>query len=211
MDNHKKENKNHNHSCCEESSDVFNGQMSMMSHGSAGAFLHRFWVVTFLLIPLVLTNSAVIHFFNIPTFAIGKWVSFGIATIIFGFSFIFFQHAWMEIKARSYGMMTLVSIAVISGYLFSVAATFIPTLGIDFYLEISTLVWVLLFGHYLEAKSSSAAGNALQEVAKLLPKQAHLIRGEKEIDVDVSDLKIGDVVLVKPGKKFPRTGLLRSV
>ncbi len=209
MDNHKKENKNHNHSCCEESSDVFNGQMSMMSHGSAGAFLHRFWVVTFLLIPLVLTNSAVIHFFNIPTFAIGKWVSFGIATIIFGFSFIFFQHAWMEIKARSYGMMTLVSIAVISGYLFSVAATFIPTLGIDFYLEISTLVWVLLFGHYLEAKSSSAAGNALQEVAKLLPKQAHLIRGEKEIDVDVSDLKIGDVVLVKPGEKIPADGVVK--
>lgn len=54
---------------------------------------------------------------------------------------------------------------------FSVVSTFLPALEVEFYLEISTLIWVLLFGHYLEARSSSAAGNALQEVAKLLPKK----------------------------------------
>jgi len=179
-----------------------------MSHGSAEDFLRRFWIVTFLLIPLIATNGFVMGLLNLPTFAMGKWISFGIATIIFGFSLVFFKHAWMEIKMRSYGMMTLVSIAVAAGYLFSVASTFMPSISVEFYLEISTLIWVLLFGHYLEAKSSSAAGNALQEVAKLLPKQAHLVKDGKEIDIDISELKEEDVVIVKPGEKVPADGVV---
>ncbi len=181
-----------------------------MGHGSAGDFLKRFWFVTFLLIPLILTNAFVADVFGIPIFALSKWISFGIATIIFGFAIVFFQHAWMEIKAKNYGMMTLVSLAVASGYLFSVAATFIPAIEAEFYLEISTLIWVLLFGHYLEAKSGSAAGNALQEVAKLLPKQAHVLKDGKEIDVDIAELKEGDTVLVKPGEKVPADGIVMS-
>lgn len=107
-------------------------------------------------------------------------------------------------------MMTLVSIAVGSGFIFSVVSTFIPSLNVEFYLEISTLIWVLLFGHYLEAKSSSAAGNALQEVAKLLPKKAHRLVGDKSEEVDTSLLKEGDVVLVKPGEKIPADGVVNE-
>lgn len=176
-----------------------------MSHGSAGQYLRRFWIVTFLLIPLVLVHPTVSEIFGI-TFGLNDWVQFVIATVIFGFSLVFFQHAWHEIKARSYGMMTLVSLAVGAGYLFSVASTFIPALHAEFYLEISTLVWVLLFGHYLEAKSSSAAGTALQEVAKLLPKQAHKIVDGIEVDVDISELQEEDLVVVKPGEKIPADG-----
>lgn len=179
-----------------------------MGHGSATMFLKRFWIVTFLLIPLILTNEFFAGFLGVPAFALGKWVSFGIATIIFGFALVFFQHALHEIKARQYGMMTLVSLAVGAGYLFSAASTFIPTLHAEFYLEISTLIWVLLFGHYLEARSGAAAGNALQEVAKLLPKQAHKLVNGTETDVDIADLNEGDLVLVKPGEKIPADGLV---
>ncbi len=179
-----------------------------MSHGSARDFLKRFWFVTFLLLPLVFTNETVVEFLNLPSFEISKWISFSIATIIFSFAFVFFQHAWMEIKAKSYGMMTLVSLAVLSSYLFSVFSTFIPTLETEFYLEISSLIWVLLFGHYLEAKSSSVAGDALQEVAKLLPKQAHLLKDGKEINTDITELKENDIVLVKPGEKVPADGII---
>ncbi len=181
-----------------------------MGHGSAEVFLRRFWMVTFLLIPLVGTNEAVAGFLGIPTFELGKWISFAIATVIFGFAFIFFQHALHEIKARKYGMMTLVSLAVGAGYLFSVVSTFIPSLHAEFYLEISTLIWVLLFGHYLEARSGAAAGNALQEVAKLLPKQAHRLVNGIEEDVDVTELKENDQVLVKPGEKIPADGVILS-
>lgn len=181
-----------------------------MNHGSAQDFLRRFLIVTALLIPLVLTNEAVAGFLDIPTFALGRWVQFAIATIIFGFSLVFFQHARHEIAARRYGMMTLVSLAVGAGYAFSVVSTLVPSLHVEFYLEISTLIWVLLFGHYLEARSSAAAGNALQEVAKLLPKQAHRFEGGREEDVDVAGLREGDVVLIKPGEKVPADGVVAS-
>jgi len=179
-----------------------------MDHGSASSYLKRFWIVTFLLLPLALTNEFVAGFLGIGELGLGKWIQFIIATIVFGFALVFFQHAWHEIKSKQYGMMTLVSLAVGSGYLFSVASTFIPTLQVEFYLEISTLVWVLLFGHYLEAKSSSAAGNALQEVAKLLPKQAHKLVDGKEVDVDISELREKDLVIVKPGEKVPADGIV---
>lgn len=181
-----------------------------MGHGSAGTFLKRFWIVTFLLIPLLFANEMVMSALGFEAYTLSKWIGFIIATIIFGFSLIFFQHAWHEIKARKYGMMTLVSIAVASGYFFSVAATFIPSLEADFYLEISTLIWVLLFGHYLEAKSGAAAGDALAEVAKLLPKQAHKLVDGTEIEVDVQELVEGDVVLVKPGEKIPADGVIKD-
>ena len=130
----------------------------MASPTAAKDFLTRFIIVTILLIPLGLLTL-----FSGP--ALLKLI---VASIIFYFGLIFFVHARHEIMVGKYGMMTLVSLAVGSGYLFSAAGTFIPALGTEFYLEISTLIWVLLFGHFLEAKSSSAAGNALQEVAKLL-------------------------------------------
>ncbi|QSH39144.1 cadmium-translocating P-type ATPase [Candidatus Kaiserbacteria bacterium] len=179
-----------------------------MDHGSASSYLKRFWIVTFLLLPLALTNEFIAGLLGIGELGLGKWIQFIIATIIFGFALVFFKHAWHEIKARQYGMMTLVSLAVGAGYLFSVASTFIVVLEVEFYLEISTLVWVLLFGHYLEAKSSGAAGNALQEVAKLLPKQAHKLVDGKEIDVDIAELQEKDVVIVKPGEKIPADGIL---
>ncbi|MEK7614023.1 MAG: heavy metal translocating P-type ATPase [Patescibacteria group bacterium] len=183
-------------------------QTHAMSHGSAKEYLRRFWIVTFLLIPLVATNEMTAPFFGVGDVPFSKWIGLAVATVIFGFSLVFFQHAWHEIKNRRYGMMTLVSLAVGSGYLFSVASTFIPALHAEFYLEIATLIWVLLFGHYLEARSSSRAGNALQEVAKLLPKQAHrLVDGKKE-DVDIARLEKEDVVLVLPGEKIPADGVV---
>src|SRR3989344_2322602 len=173
-----------------------------MNRGSAQNYLKRFWIVTFLLIPLALVHPALSEILGI-SFGLNKWIQFSIATIIFGFALVFFQHAWHEIRSRKYGMMTLVSLAVGSGYLFSVASTFVPAVDAEFYLEISTLVWVLLFGHYLEAKSSSAAGNALSEVAKLLPKKGHRIENGTEIDIDITELKEDDIVVVKPGEKMP--------
>jgi Cu2+-exporting ATPase len=178
-----------------------------MSHGSAVQYLRRFWIVTFLLIPLVLVHPRIAEILGIY-FGLNKWIQFGIATAIFGFALVFFQHAWHEIKSRKYGMMTLVSLAVGSGYLFSVASTFVSVLNAEFYLEISTLIWVLLFGHYLEAKSSGAAGDALSEVAKLLPKKAHRLENGAEVDVDIVELQPGDIVIVKPGEKIPADGTI---
>ncbi|MCB0689975.1 MAG: hypothetical protein KDC53_25725, partial [Saprospiraceae bacterium] len=182
---------------------------SMMATPEAAAsFLKRFYIVTFLLVPLLLLTHTVLGLLGIDDFALRPYLQFGIATVIFYFALVFFEHARHEIMMKKYGMMTLVSIAVGAGYLFSVASTFLPQLDAEFYIEISTLIWVLLFGHYLEARSSMAAGDALSEVAKLLPKQAHLKKDNQVTDVDISELHEGDIVVVKPGEKVPADGMV---
>lgn len=180
---------------------------SMMATPEAAAdFLKRFFIVTALLVPLAIFSEPAVKFLGVPDFALRSLLEFGIATIIFYFGLVFFQHAKMEIQMKQYGMMTLVSLGVGAGYLFSAASTFIPAITTEFYLEISTLIWVLLFGHFLEAKSSTAAGDALQEVAKLLPKEAHLKTENGVKEVELVSLKEGDVVIVKPGEKVPADG-----
>lgn len=164
----------------------------LASPGAAKDFLRRFLIVTALLVPLLIFKQPIVRF--------------GIATAIFYFGLVFFQHARHEIAMRKYGMMTLVSLGVGSGYLFSAVSTFLPALNTEFYIEVSTLIWVLLFGHFLEAKSSTAAGDALSEVAKLLPQKAHLVPEDKDIAVDL--LKVGDVVLVRAGEKVPADGVI---
>jgi len=190
-----------------DSGKVKHDHASMMATPEAAAdFLKRFFIVTALLVPLALFSKPAVIFLGMPDFAFRPYLEFTIATIIFYFGLVFFEHAKHEIMAKQYGMMTLVSIGVGAGYLFSAASTFIPAINTEFYLEISTLIWVLLFGHFLEAKSSTAAGDALQEVAKLLPKKAHLktANGVKEVGVD--SLKKGDIVIVKAGEKAPADG-----
>ena len=188
----KEKHENHSHQGC-------------VSKDSAGDFLGRFWIVTVLMIPLVLGTKLVSGWTGWEIFA-NHYLKFVFATAIFYYAFIFFRHAKMELARKKPGMMTLVSLAVGAGYLFSAVSTFVPSLPEEFYLEISSLIWVLLFGHYLEAKSSGAAGDALGEVAKLLPKKAHLLKDGEEQDVEISELKDGDIVIVKPGEKVPADG-----
>lgn len=167
----------------------------MTSPEAAKDFLRRFYIVTGLLVPLFIFGR------------LGQPIlQLAVATVVFYFGLVFLQHAKMEIQMRKYGMMTLVSIAITAGYLFSAASTFLPSLDAEFYLEISTLIWILLFGHFLEAKSSTAAGDALQEVAKLLPMKARLIKSGKEHDVEIEELQTGDVVRILAGEKVPADG-----
>lgn len=190
-----------------DSGQAMHDHASMMASPEAAAdFLRRFFIVTALLVPLAIFSEPAVKFLGMPDFALRSYVEFGIGTIIFYFGLIFFQHARHEIMAKQYGMMTLVSLGVGAGYLFSAASTFIPAISTEFYLEISTLIWVLLFGHFLEAKSSTAAGDALAEVAKLLPKEAHLKTDNGIKEVEISSLKEGDVVIVKAGEKVPADG-----
>lgn len=190
-----------------DSGEVQHDHASMMASPEAATdFLRRFFIVTALLVPLAIFSEPAVKFLGMPDFALRSYLEFGIGTIIFYFGFIFFQHAKHEIMAKQYGMMTLVSLGVGAGYLFSAASTFIPAISTEFYLEISTLIWVLLFGHFLEAKSSTAAGDALAEVAKLLPKEAHLKTDNGIKEVEISSLKEGDIVIVKAGEKVPADG-----
>lgn len=133
---------------------------------------------------------------------------FFLATIIvFWSGWPFYQMGWAEIKAKKYGMMTLVSLAVLAGYAFSVAATFLFP-GESLYWEISTLVLAFLLGHWIEIRAVRGATGALKELASLIPPTAHLMVGKEIKDIDVGELKKGNLVLVKPGERVPIDGIV---
>jgi len=119
----------------------------------------------------------------------------------------FFVAARDELKNRNWGMMTLVSLAITAGYSFSVAATFIFQ-GVPLWWEISTLVSVFLFGHWVEMKAVLGTGGALRELAKLLPAKSHKLVGNDVVEVQTEELKKGDLVLIRPGEKVPADGIV---
>lgn len=191
-----------NNTCHSGSHDASHG---LGGHGTPKEFLNRFWVVSILLIPLLASTEFVSSLFEY-NFSLSSVWQLVLITIIFAVGWVFFEHAWMEIKAREYGMMTLVSLAVAAGYLFSVAGLIFPSIQANFSIEIAALIWILLFGHYLEAKSGKAAGNALEEVSKLLPDKAFKKTKNDFEEVSASELKVTDIIRVRHGEKVPADG-----
>ncbi len=129
------------------------------------------------------------------------------SVIYFYGGFPFLKGSINELKKRQPGMMTLIAMAISVAFFFSSAAI-IFNLGSDFFWELATLIDVMLLGHWIEAKSVMGASRALEELAKIMPTTAHLIKNGNVEDVKVSELKKGDMVLVKPGEKIPSDGII---
>ncbi|MBI4033334.1 MAG: heavy metal translocating P-type ATPase [Candidatus Blackburnbacteria bacterium] len=213
------------------------GGMDHMSHHAhmAHDFKRRFFVVLPLTVIVLLLSSKIQEWlgFNLD-FAGREFVLFGLASLIVLWGGLpFYSAGKEELRSRNFGMMTLVSLAVISGYLFSVAATFLFP-GESLYWEISTLVLAFLFGHWMEMRAVVGTTGALEELAKLIPPMAHrLVWGPvassshpmssrqllaldgtpsgratpREVtDVPTESLVKGDWVLIKPGEKMPADG-----
>src|SRR5947209_16286730 len=119
-----------------------------------------------------------------------------------------YRGAATALRARMADMDVLVSLAVLSGFLYSVAATFLFAAS-DFYWEVSTLVLFLLFGHWMEMRSVRGASGALRELVRLIPPSANRLRADGSIEeVETAHLVVGDVVLVRPGEKVPIDGVV---
>lgn len=170
-------------------------------------FRDRFWLSFVLTIPVVLYSHMIQEWlgFTMPEFPGSNWIPFVLGSIIFFYGgTVFLKSALGELKARLPGMMTLISLAILSAYVYSVATTFFIS-GTEFFWELATLIVVMLLGHWMEMRSVSNAQGALKELAKLLPDTAELVDGKI---MPVSELKIGDVVLVRPGAKVPADGVV---
>ena len=113
-----------------------------------------------------------------------------------------------ELRGRSPGMMTLIAIAITAAYAYSVSTVF-GLKGNDFFWELVTLIDIMLFGHWIEMKSVMGAGQALEQLAKLMPSDAHKVLADGSTkDVPLNELQKGDKVLVKPGEKVPADGTI---
>jgi Cu2+-exporting ATPase len=172
---------------------------------SVNMFRDRFWWSLILTIPVVLYSQMVQEWlnFNMPKFSGSQWIPFILGTIVFIYGgIVFIKSAWGELKDHKPGMMTLISLAILSAYIYSVATTFFIS-GTEFFWELATLIVVMLFGHWMEMRSVTNAQGALKELAKLLPDTAELLDGKV---VPIAALQVGDVVLVRPGAKIPADG-----
>ncbi len=183
------------------------------SHHSKMArdFRRRFIVSSVITIPLLAMSSTIQDWlgFTIPRFSGYDLILALLATIIAVYGgYPFYVGAKKDIQRGLLGMMVLVSFAVITGYLFSLASTFLFSGVADFYWEISTLIDVLLFGHWMDMRMTQRATGAVEELVKLIPPQANKkVNGEFK-EVPTSEVGVGDVLLVRPGEKVPIDGIV---
>ena len=172
-------------------------------------FKRRFFIAVPLTVIVLILSPKIQEWFGFSLdFPLRNFALFALGSVIALFGgWPFYTAAKDELRARNWGMMTLVSLAVTSGYLFSVAATFVFP-GESLWWEISTLVLAFLFGHWMEMRAVLGTGNALKELAKLIPPTAHKLEGKEIKDVKTEELVKGDLVLVKPGEKIPVDGII---
>jgi Cu2+-exporting ATPase len=142
------------------------------------------------------------------TFEGDKYVLALLSTFIFLYGgYPFLKGLYDEVKDKAIGMMTLIGVAITVAWAYSVAITF-GLQGMDFYWEMVTLIDIMLIGHYFEMKSVMGASRSLELLVKMMPSTAHHIKDGNIHDMPVSQLKIDDMVLVKPGEKVPVDGIV---
>ncbi|MDA3951509.1 MAG: copper-translocating P-type ATPase [Spirochaeta sp.] len=170
-------------------------------------FRTRFYVTVVLSVPVLALSELIQSFFGF-SFSIpgGDYVVFALATVIFLYGGRPFLTGLVdELKQKTPGMMTLIGLAITVAYVYSAAVTF----GLDgapFYWELATLIAIMLAGHWIEMASVLGASSALEELAQLMPSEAHRKTDNGSEDVPLSDIHNGDVLVIKPGEKVPSDG-----
>jgi Cu2+-exporting ATPase len=172
-------------------------------------FAKRFWISLILTLPVVFYSELFQKLLNIQIPFIGLgYVIFILSSIVFFYGgWIFIKGAYKEIKARTIGMMTLIALAISVAYFYSIASILFFKTG-NLFWELTTLITIMLLGHWMEMKSVSGAQSALKELAKLLPDKAEVIKKNKILLIALNELKVGDLVFVRPGGKIPADGVV---
>ncbi len=195
------------------------GPSPARGHGAPGGhdhdamiadFKRRFWVSLILTVPILALSPMIQQFLGVGD----TWRFPGDDLLLFALSsVVYFYGGWpfltglvSELKERQAGMMTLIAVAITAAYVYSAAVTF-GLEGMGFYWELVTLIDIMLLGHWIEMRSVMGASRALEALARLMPSDAHKVLPDGSTqDVPLSDLKVGDRVLVKPGEKVPADG-----
>lgn len=208
------EHKNHDHS--HDHSNQHHEHSGHHGHGGHGGhhehmvedFKKRFWISLVLSIPILYLSPMIQMLIGYEVnFTGDTFLLFLLSTIVFFYGGKpFLLGAWDELKEKSPAMMMLISLAIIAAYVYSTLTAFFIE-GSDFFFELATLIVIMLLGHWIEMKSLMGASKALEELIKLMPKEAHkLDESGNLVEVTVEDLKPGDQILVKSGEKIPIDG-----
>lgn len=172
------------------------------------SFLKKFWIALALSVPIFFYSEMAQEVFGIhgPEFFGWQYVLLAFGSVAFFYcGWIFISSAYRELRAKLPGMMTLIALATSTAYIFSAISIAIGTEH-DLLFELSTLIAIMLLGHWIEMRSVAGAQGALKELSKLLPDQAEVVRNGKTEIILLGELRVGDIVLVKPGAKVPADG-----
>lgn len=171
-------------------------------------FRRKFWLSFVLTLPTLFFSQSVQMWLDYDaSFPGSEYVPAILGLIIFFYGgTVFIKSAFVELKNRQPGMMTLISLAITVALGYSLAATLGIVDGMDFWWELATLVTIMLLGHWLEMSSVQSAKGALGELAKLLPDEAEVLSGGTTQKVAINQIKVGDTVLVRPGGRVPIDG-----
>src|ERR1700726_4731112 len=177
---------------------------------SVAMFRDKFWLSFALTIPVVIWSSDVQRWFGYtaPPFPGSKLIPAVLGTLVFIYGgLVFIRGARRELADHTPGMMTLISLAIIVAFGTSLAATF-GLFEIDVWWELASLITIMVLGHWLEMRAISQARGALKALAALLPDTAERISGPEIQTVPLSELRLGDIVLVRPGARVPVDGVV---
>lgn len=172
-------------------------------------FKKRFYVVLILTIPIMLLSEMIQHWLNLHiNFPGSKYILFALSSVVFFYGgWPFLKGLVDEVKAKNPGMMFLIGFAITVAYIYSVAIVF-GLQGMDFFWELTTLILIMLLGHWIEMKSVAGASKELELLVQLMPSDAHMVMPDMVHDVKTDRLKVNDIILVKPGEKVAADGII---
>src|SRR5690348_13294051 len=177
---------------------------------SVATFRDKFWLSLTLTLPVVFWSAEVQRWlgYQAPTCPGSRLIPaiLGTFVLVYGGS-VFIRGAWRELSSRQPGMMTLISLAIAVAFAASIAATF-GAFEVDVWWELASLISVMLLGHWLEMKAVAQSRGALAALAALLPDSAERVIESGIEKVPLAELRVGDVVLVRPGSRVPTDGLV---
>jgi Cu2+-exporting ATPase len=171
-------------------------------------FRDKFWLSVALTIPAVVWSAEIQHWlgYKAPMFPGSQFIPAVLGTIVFLYGgSVFIRGARGELADHRPGMMTLISLAILVAFTASLAAT-LGLFEIDVWWELATLITIMVLGHWLEMKAIVQARGALDALAALLPDSAERVTESGVEKVALAELRLGDVVLVRPGARVPVDG-----
>ncbi|WP_191983294.1 heavy metal translocating P-type ATPase [Levilactobacillus cerevisiae] len=188
--------------------DMGDGHMMHM-----GNLKRKFWVSLILTIPVVLM-SPMMGMHLVPTqwlFPGSDWVVAILGTVLFFYGGgAFFSGAKAEIQMKRPAMMTLIAMGIGVAYIYSIYAVIannvyhVTPVVNNFFWELSTLIVIMLLGHWIEMNTIMNAGSAVDALGKLLPQEAHVQDDQGNItDVQLSNLQVGQTVVIRAGEQIP--------
>ncbi len=187
-----------------------NGGHDKHAGHSPAMFRDRFWLSFVLTVPVVFYSTMVQEWFGYtaPSFLGSDWIAPVLGTLIFVYGGTpFLKGAVAEARDRQPGMMLLIAMAISVAFGAS-AATTLGWFDLEFWWELAALITIMLLGHWMEMRAIGQARGALAALAELLPDEADRVFDGRTETVTIGELKVGDVVLVRPGGRVPADGVI---